>query len=247
MRHLAFAVDPLVAAPAFPRLAVQYRCSRFLVLLAVWVLCAFQVMAQTTPYGPSVSKPAALANAVSAAPSWNELTPSQREVLRPLAKTWDSLSVLHRRKWIAMTPTYAGLSADNKEKMQARMVEWAALSPREREVARLNFVEAKKVAPSDRAAEWEAYQALTPEERQKLASQAPPKPTGAAVAAKPVAANKLAVVPVTRHTPEEARKEAISRQGIDQKTLLPQAPRPVVMASEPVPESPAPADPAPTE
>jgi hypothetical protein len=164
-----------------------------------------------------------------------------------LAKLWDSLSVLHRRKWIALTPTYAGLSPENKEKMQARMVEWAALSPREREVARLNFVEAKKVTPSDRAAGWEAYQALSPQERQKLASQAPPKPAGAAVAAKPVAPNKLAVVPVTRHTPEEARKEAISRQGIDQKTLLPQAPRPVVVASEPAPEVPAPAEPVPVE
>jgi hypothetical protein len=203
-------------------------------------------VAQTAIPGSSVAKPVPVANAVSIAPGWSELTHAQQDVLRPLAKSWDALSALHRRKWIALTPTYAGLSPESKEKMQARMVEWAALSPREREVARLNFVEAKKVAPSDRAAGWEAYQALSPQERQKLASQAPPKPAGAAVAAKPMAPSKLAAVPVTRHTPEEVRKEAISRQGIDQKTLLPQAPRPTVAASEPEPEVPAPTEPVPT-
>ena len=124
------------------------------------------------------------------------------------------------------------------------MAEWAALSPREREVARLNFVEAKKVTPSDRAAGWEAYQALSPQERQKLAAEAAPKPAGAAVAAKPAAPNKLAAVPVTRHTPEEVRKEAISRQGVDHKTLLPQAPRAAAVASEPEPEVPAAPEPA---
>ena len=240
-------VDSLVQTRAFPLLAAPQRAIRICVAVAAVLLGASQVLAQTTTPGPSVSKPAQLPNAVSTGPGWNELTPVQREVLRPLAKTWDSLSVLHRRKWIALTSTFAGLSLENKEKMQARMAEWAALSPREREVARLNFVETKKVEPSERAAGWEAYQALSPQERQKLASQAPPKPTGAAVAAKPVAPNKLAVVPVTRHTPEEVRKEAISRQGIDQKTLLPQAPRPVVVASEPVPEVPASTDPVPTE
>jgi len=163
----------------------------------------------------------------------------------PLAQSWDSLGATHRRKWIAMAQTYPTLSPENREKMQARMVEWASLSPREREAARLNFVEAKKVAPSDRAAGWEAYQALSPEERQKLASQATQKPAGAAVAVRP-ASNKLAAVPVTRHSPEEVRKEAIARQGIDQKTLLPQPPRPVVAASEPEPEAPAAPEPSPT-
>ena len=240
-------VDPLVQTHAFLQGSLWHGRRRVGLVVAAMMLCAFQAQAQTTVPGLSVSKPAPLANAVSIAPSWRELTPAQRDVLQPLAKSWDSLSVLHRRKWIALTPTYAGLSAENKEKMRARMVEWTALSPREREVARLNFVEAKKVAPSERAAGWEAYQALSPQERQKLASQAQPKPAGAAVVAKPVASNKLAVVPVTRHTPEEARKEAISRQGIDQKTLLPQAPRPVVVASEPVPEVPASTEPVPTE
>ncbi len=242
-------VDPLANTHAFLQVPVVHGHIGTCFLAAAILLSTSHALAQTAAPGPSASKRAPLANAVSIAPNWNELTPSQRDVLRPLAKLWDSLSVLHRRKWIALTPTYAGLSPENKEKMQARMVEWAALSPREREVARLNFVEAKKVPPSDRAAGWEAYQALSPQERQKLASQAPPKPAGAAVAAKPVAPNKLAVVPVTRHTPEEVRKEAISRQGIDQKTLLPQAPRAAVVASEPAPASevPAPAEPVPVE
>lgn len=240
-------VDPLVKINAHPPGVAAFLPVRVWFSLAALLLCAAQALAQSALPNTAVAKPAPLANAVSTAPRWSELTPTQRDVLRPLAKSWDTLSELHRRKWIALTPTYAGLSAENREKMQARMVEWAALSPREREVARLNFVETKKVAPSDRAAGWEAYQALSPEERQKLASQAAPKPAGAAVAAKPLAANKLAVVPVTRHTPEEVRKEAIARQGIDRKTLLPQAPRPAVVASAPLPEVPTSTEPVPTE
>jgi hypothetical protein len=105
------------------------------------------------------------------------------------------------------------------------MVEWAALKPRERERARLNFVETKKLPVPDRASNWEAYKALSAEERQKLAERAAPKPAGAAATVKPVSPNKLTVVPVTRNTPQPIRELEMSKQqGIDRKTLLPLAP-----------------------
>ena len=102
------------------------------------------------------------------------------------------------------------------------MAEWAALNPKDRELARQNFAETKKIAPSERAANWEAYQALSPEEKQKLAERGARKPVGAAVAIKPAPANKLAKVPVTRHTPESERAQATSKQAVDRNTLLPQ-------------------------
>lgn len=188
---------------------------------------------QTPVSRPVDARSGPVATVTTAAPLWGELTRSQQQVLHPLVKSWDTLSTIHRRKWITLVPTYATLTPENQEKMQARMVEWAALSPREREAARLNFAEAKKVTPTARAAGWEAYQALSVEERQKLASQAARNPTGAAITTKPIAPNKLATVPVTRHTPVEVRKDAISRQGVDEKTLLPQAPRPAAAAPEP--------------
>ena len=48
------------------------------------------------------------------------------------------------------------------------MTEWVALSPNQRSEARLNFAEARKLPPEEKKAKWQAYQALSAEERQKL-------------------------------------------------------------------------------
>ncbi|MGI9133335.1 MAG: DUF3106 domain-containing protein [Rhodoferax sp.] len=166
------------------------------------------------------------------APLWSALPKVHQEALQPLAASWDSLSASQRRKWVTLAQSIPSLSAENREKLHSRMVEWAALTPRERELARLNFAETKKLAPADRAADWEAYQALSPQEREKLAQQAPKKAVGAAVALKPAAPEKLATVPVTRHTPEQARTEATTKQSLNRNTLLPQAPTPGASASQ---------------
>jgi len=119
--------------------------------------------------------------------------------------------------------------------MHARMAEWAALKPKEREQARLNFAETKKIAPTDRAANWEAYQALSPEERKELANKAKKKPASAALAVKPVPPEKLAAVPVTRLTPEPVRDRLWAKQAIDRNTLLPIASRPDIKSPVPQP------------
>ncbi len=79
------------------------------------------------------------------------------------------------------------------------MNEWVTLSPQQRAQARLNFAKTKELSkqltPEEKKAKWESYQALSPEEKQKLAAKASPKPTGAATAVKPVAPQKLAPVP----------------------------------------------------
>jgi hypothetical protein len=91
-------------------------------------------------------------------------------------------------------------------------------------LARLNFAQTKSIAKSDRAANWEAYQALSPDERKKLAEGTKLKPVGAAVTVKPVAPDKLTSVPVTRHTPGPEREAAASQRALNPKTLLPQKP-----------------------
>jgi hypothetical protein len=163
-----------------------------------------------------------IAPPVTAEVSWNSLSADQKIALAPLSSTWSTLSDGHRRKWMAIAQSYPKLSDADKEKMRSRMVEWAALTPKDREQARLNFAKTKSVEQSERASNWEAYQALSPEEKQKLASSAAEKPLGAAVTAKPVAPEKLAKVPVTRHTPEDKKAEAGSKTPLDKNTLLPQ-------------------------
>jgi hypothetical protein len=134
------------------------------------------------------------------------------------------LSEGQRRKWLALSESYPSLAQPEQEKLHSRMVEWAALSPKDREAARLNFAQSKSIAKSDRAATWEAYQALSPEQREKLAQGAKAKPVGAAVAVKPVSPEKLTPVPVTRHTPEQERAAAVLQRPINRSTLLPQLP-----------------------
>lgn len=133
-----------------------------------------------------------------AKPTWSELTAVQQQTLAPLADTWRSLSEAHKRKWIALSANYPRMNAQEQAKLRGRMTEWAALSPQARNQARWNFVETKKLSPADKKAAWEAYQALPPEEKKRLANDAravkPPAPATAA-AVRPVSPQKLARVP----------------------------------------------------
>ena len=201
--------------------------------LLAWLGFACTVQAQNGTVPAQSSGPSQAASDANASETWLSLTAAEKSSLAPLEKSWNVLSEGQKRKWLAIAKTYPTLSVEGQEKLHSRMVEWAALSPRDREVARLNFAKSKTIAKSDRAANWEAYQALSPEEREKLAQGAKAKPVGAAVAVKPVAPEKLTPVPVTRHTPEAERKAAVQQQAINRSTLLPLLP--AAAASAPAP------------
>lgn len=145
------------------------------------------------PAGPPAAG-AGKAPAAAGRPLWRELKPEQQEALAPLAGLWDTLSEGQRRKWIALSRNYATLSAQGRENLHSRMSDWSSLSVRQRAQARLNFAEIQRLAADERKRKWEAYQALSAEERSRLAGQAR-RPTGAAVAVQPVPEHKLAPVP----------------------------------------------------
>lgn len=163
-------------------------------------------------------------------PLWSELTPAQQQALAPLSSTWNTVSETQKRKWLALSQNYPKMSGAEQAKLHSRMTEWAALSPQQRTQARLNFGETQQLSPDDKRAKWEAYQALSPEEKRKLAARAAkPPPTAAAV--KPVAPEKLATVPraAAKRQDETPRILAAPNQ-VDHNTLLPQpapAPAPV--------------------
>jgi len=166
--------------------------------------------AATQPPAGTQAKPPASGKAVrpSAQPkaspnglAWSELSARQQEALAPLAGHWGQLHPAQQRKWIALSGNFAKMSADERSALHSRMTVWAALSPQERSRARLNYAEVKRLAPADeRKAKWEAYQALPPEERQKLAEQGAGAPKGAAVPVRPVPQRMLAPVPPLDHT-----------------------------------------------
>lgn len=155
-------------------------------------------------------------------PRWSELTAAQQQALAPLAGTWDTVSVAQKRKWLAISRTFPKMSGAEQDKLHSRMTDWVGLSPQQRTQARLNFGQTQQLAPSDKKAKWEAYQALSPEEKRKLAARAPKAPTAAA-AVRPIAPDKLAGVPRARHKPHNntARIAAAPNQ-VDHNTLLPQ-------------------------
>ncbi|WP_256228093.1 DUF3106 domain-containing protein [Variovorax sp. YR750] len=138
-------------------------------------------------------------------PLWSELTAEQEQALKPLSAHWNTLNVGQKRKWLALSRNFGSMSAEEQSTLHSRMIEWAALSNQQRAQARLNFAEVKRIPPDERKVKWEQYQALSEEEKRKLAERAPPKPRGAAIPVRPVSSQKLvpvpAVTPGGQHTP----------------------------------------------
>ena len=205
-------------------------------LLIVWgaTTCAAwaQTVAATPPLvRPSSAKPPSTrtlpkpstALTITSIPAWSDLTAAQQLSLKPLALNWNSMSEGRKRKWLALAVNYPTLAPAEQAKLHSRMTDWASLSQPQRDQARLNFARSKQLSPTQKTATWEAYQALSPEERQKLARSAPPKPAGAAAAVKPVPPQKLALVPETRQTPRPASKITDAAQDLNRNTLLPRS------------------------
>ena len=160
---------------------------------------------------PAAAKVAASKPVVPASvtkPDWSELTPVQKSALAPLQSSWTGINSGQKRKWIAMSANFANLTPSEKATMHGRMTEWTALGPEQRRQARLNFAQTKDVPVDEKKAQWQAYQALSPEQKRQLAAGAPATTGGAARAVTPVAPAKLAAVPITRSDPAHAASAA---------------------------------------
>ncbi|MES2423806.1 MAG: DUF3106 domain-containing protein [Pseudomonadota bacterium] len=162
-------------------------------LLVVPALAFAQSSSPKTP--PAKPQAAASVARPATGPSWKELTAAQRKSLKPLEDSWNDMDEPRKRKWLAISQNYPKLSAAEKEKVQERMSEWTALSAQQRTRARLSFAETKELTAEQKEERWQAYQALSGEEKRALARAASQPPTGAAAAIKPVPAHKLAVAP----------------------------------------------------
>lgn len=176
------------------------------ILLALPALCFAQAAQPAVPASaantPVTGKPSLAPPPVKPAisrPTWAELTPMQQQALKPLASSWNAINEGQKRKWLEISKNYPSLPPEGQATMHSRMNDWVMLSPQQRAQARLNFGKTKELSgqltPEEKKAKWETYQALSAEEKQKLAAKASPKPTGAATAVKPVAPQKLAAVP----------------------------------------------------
>jgi len=167
----------------------------------------------------------------NAGPAWSELSIPQQQALKPLTKLWPTMTAAHKRKWLAVSQNFIQRSDQEQITIQSRMQEWAALSPQQRAAARLNFAGAQQHPTEDKRAKWEAYQALSPEEKQNLAAQQARPVGGGAPAIKPVASDKLASPPSANGN--KALPRIASNQAAP-STLLPNT---STQINAPVPES----------
>ena len=205
--------------------------SRYIGLAAGCFLCAC-AMAQVPQIGNSEARiatdPATLAPNNSASKKstevkkvpWLELTGSQQRALAPLSPLWSSLSEAQKKKWLAISKNFAALPESEQIVLHSRMAEWATLTPQQRMQARLNYGETNKIPLTEKKAHWDAYQALSDEEKKKLSDSQPPPVSGAAPAKRPASSDKLSHVhSPTGQPPLKGKTPGV--KDLDQKTLLP--------------------------
>lgn len=182
-----------------------------LCLVSLAGLCA----AQTT--GDVTVRPLGTTAVVDA--SWQQLSARQKKALAPLASAWQQLTAQQRSKWIALSDTFDTLTAAEQLNVHERMREWASLSPQERARARLNYSNLKTLSREERKAQWEAYQALSEEEKRRLQRQKPAPKSAAPVSRPlPARADRLVQPPKTSSTTGSA--QPANPAVLDRKTLL---------------------------
>ena len=119
-----------------------------------------------------------------------------------------------------MSNNFDNLSTKEQAILHERMAEWVSLSPQQRAQARLNFNQTKTLDADAKKTQWEAYQALSPEDKKKLAAQQTTGIRGAATASQAAAPNK--VIPLSgKSVPTEKVNKSTTSIVIDKKTLLP--------------------------
>ena len=139
----------------------------------------------------------------ASSPAWAGLTAAQKQALSPLEREWGSLDSQQQSKWLVLAAGFSSMPVAERTRLHTRMAEWTRMTPTERSRARLQFQDARQVPANERQAKWQAYQALSEDDRHALAQKAKPaaRPASApsrTAAVKPAAsAGKQNVVQAT--------------------------------------------------
>ena len=166
------------------------------------------------PVTTAVSSPRPAA--VAAAPShWGQLDVRQQQALAPLQQAWPQLTAAQRSKWLTLSASFESLNSEERALVHARMRDWAALSPQARARARLNYSHLQAMSREERKARWEAYQALSDEEKRRL-QRRHVAPNSAAPASRPLPARAERLV-----KPPASAGNPAAPVLLDRKTLLP--------------------------
>ena len=138
----------------------------------------------------------------SEGPGWETLNTPQKLALYPLAERWAFMSEVQKRRWLALAQTFQTLPETEQARLHDRMMAWASLSAQQRNQARINFAATQRLGLDDKRSQWDAYQALSEEEKRRLAASARAKPQGAATSIQPVQPKKFTHVPAAKEAPD---------------------------------------------
>jgi len=136
----------------------------------LWAALACSAMAAGQTKAPGTRSPSAPSSPGQV--TWASLSDPQKRDLQPLQKEWSTLTADRQQKWLEVAARMPIMNDDERERVRERMFEWTRLSPSQRGQARLQFQEVRQWPTEDRQARWEAYLALSDDERTALAGQA---------------------------------------------------------------------------
>ena len=172
--------------------------------------------------GNSVQVPSASnAAPTTVSDAWEALSKRQKLALAPLAADWHELTAQQRQKWVSLSRNFFQLSDEEQQTLHSRMGEWAALSPRQRSLARFHFNATQALSAQDKRTQWEAYQALSEQEKSKLSSGPKPPVKSAARSFAPPS-TRLVSPPLLPVNATRAVQRVAPSKPIHPKTLLPQ-------------------------
>jgi hypothetical protein len=141
--------------------------------LLTTLLVSLTALAQGSRASPASQEK--VKSATQGGPSWAKLSKMQKTALLPLRAEWDSIDSTRKEKWITIADKFATMAPQEQQRVQERMAEWIQLTPQQRSMARQSYANSKQYAPDEKSAQWQRYQQLSDEQKQKLAAQAAAK------------------------------------------------------------------------
>ena len=109
-------------------------------------------------------------------PSWEQLSPMQKDALGPLQTEWAHFDADRKRKWLNIASRYPAMSLPQRATLHHRMTEWVHMTPQQRRLARENFLATGKAPLDTRKEAWERYQKLPEARKHELAREAKSPP-----------------------------------------------------------------------
>jgi Protein of unknown function (DUF3106) len=103
---------------------------------------------------------------------WQDLTQSQQETLQALKQDWNNLTEDKKIIFYVLSKRILQLDKRNITIFKDRIQKWSLLSPEERREVRDSYLASLEISQNVRIKAWNAYQELTPDEKQLLERQA---------------------------------------------------------------------------